>query len=118
MSAERFAVPSTGTPGVWHAVENRDGILVCDCIAFSFSKAPKSCRHTETVARSNRLLQRCAELHGMAHAGHLCQQCLVTLLAQSAAKVAREFVPKAVAKEKVAAARKKRVRKKKGATGG
>lgn len=92
-------VPSFSKPGEWHSVigtEQRS----CDCIRFDMSpRAAKSCRHTELVAKADDLLASCAKQHGSTD-DRLCRQCLVALLAASAWKVRRRFVPKPPKKPK------------------
>lgn len=97
----------TGTVGVpslsrrgksWKVRPVFDGSLTCACPAHGFSKGrPKRCKHTDLVRAAERLRDRCElAAHVPAHGAVVCFQCLVELLAVSAAKVKREFKRKPV----------------------
>lgn len=109
----KVRVPSLSKNGVSWLVERVGEVVGCECPRFAFSKRPQRCSHTDIVRKADRVLERCAELHGVTAECRLCRQCLVEMLALVAGKVKREFVTKTESKEKIAAARKKRSRKKK-----
>ena len=83
-------VPSLTTPGRAYGVEQRGAVWICECPAFAFGKGKdRTCKHLRIYRAAEKLAWRCQEIHGNDGAG-LCRQCLVSLLATAAAKVARE----------------------------
>jgi hypothetical protein len=107
-------VPSLSKEGLAYPV-TRDGDRIdCKCIRFEMSpQSAKFCTHTALVVRADTLLEKCAERHGLTDPPSLCRQCVVALLAISSKRVKQLYMLKTEAKEKIAAARKKRSRKKK-----
>lgn len=108
------SVPSLSKSTQSYAVTRDGESFECSCIRFMMSPhARKECNHVALVARADTLMSKCAERHGLTEPPGLCRQCLVALLAISARHVKQNYILKSLSKEKVAAARKKRTRKKK-----
>lgn len=103
-------VPSLSRGGdeAWCVAPGPDG-FTCTCPPFTMGdRKGQPCKHIRLYERAVSLLTKCAATHGLRPDGGLCKACLVALLAVTARKVRREYVPKAEAKAKVAAARKRR----------
>ena len=113
MTGGAVRVPSLSRPDASYVVTPRGDALVCDCPRAGFlglARAEED-KHVRLVRRADALLAKCAEAHGADAAGRLCRQCLVSLLALTAGKVGRDYVPRAEARARIAAARRKRTRK-------
>ena len=106
-------VPSLSKPGEFWDVEMADAELArCTCPRYTTSKAPKDCSHVQIFWSALHLIRRCES------AGHIpqahkqfacvCFQCLINQVALMTRKVRQQYVPKDVAKAKVAAARAKK----------
>ena len=82
-------VPSLTRSGTSpYEIEQAGPHLICSCPAFTFGKREgKSCKHLRIYRAAARALVRCREQHG-GDGARICRQCLVTLLAAIAAKVA------------------------------
>lgn len=107
-------VPSLSQKGVRHDVERHGDALYCHCTRFLMAKHDqKICSHVRLIEVVERQLARCAELHGLDGSGRICFQCLVDINAFALRKVRLEYVKKADAKAKIAAARKRKKRGKK-----
>lgn len=83
----RVHVPSFTGSG--HYLVEREGErLTCSCPAYGYNaEHPKRCKHTDLVVAADRLLVRCAEMHGTR--GALCRTCLVAVYAVLAARKQR-----------------------------
>lgn len=116
-------VPSISSAAVRYRVDRRGDAYGCECARAGFLKRGEECTHMRIARRTDALLERCAERHGMAirdagTAGDadyrpvamLCRQCLAEVLALAARRVRQHYVDKDVAKAKVAAARQGRKR--------
>lgn len=83
-------LPSFERPGASYDIEEQGGVLTCTCPSYDFSKAkPKACKHLRVYHAATVAIERCRERHGVTaldHGGALCRQCLVALLAATAAK--------------------------------
>lgn len=106
-------VPSLSEPGVDYIVTrtttHTGDAMRCTCPAFPRSEA-RRCKHTDIVRLADSMVAACATAQHHAAPGALCRTCVVAVLARMAGKVKREFVPKQEAREKVAAARKRRAK--------
>lgn len=87
-------VPSMTRAGPSWWVNRRGDAWVCECPAYHRARRTTGkCKHVELVEKAQHVLTRCADTHG-SDGDHACYRCVVALMAISARKVRRDYVPK------------------------